>query len=268
MEVAPFEVKLLNEQKLPLIISVPHCGTRFPVELIDDFLPEKLIDLDDTDWLVDELYAFVYSLGIPMIKSNYHRWVIDLNRDPENKPLYNDGRVITALCTTTDFLGNTIYKDGRQSVSIEETNRRKKLYFNPYHQALQKLIEETKSKFGYAIVWDCHSIRSIVPSIRSNRFPDLILGTADEQSASQVFIGTALYQLKQSNWQVNHNEPFKGGYITRHYGQPTNHVHALQLEMCKDLYLMDDEKTWSEERANRIQKLLFQTIKQISQTKP
>src|SRR5690349_3658565 len=112
----------------PVILSIPHCGTEFP----DDILPEykkELLPPDDTDWFVDQLYAFASQMGITIIKAVYSRWVVDLNRNPDGQSLYNDGRLITALCPTTNFLGQSIYIDERQVVTPEEVQRRKEFYF-------------------------------------------------------------------------------------------------------------------------------------------
>jgi N-formylglutamate deformylase len=255
-------------QKLPVVISVPHSGTLFPDSLKNEFETKQLQTLDDTDWFVDKLYSFGPSLGMPILKANYSRWVIDLNRDPQSKPLYTDGRVITALCPATDFMGNPLYKDKRNAVAQEEVNKRLAVYYTPYHQQLQNLISATKAQFGYAILWDCHSIRSHVSAIRPTRFPDLILGTADETSASASLIQQTLSILKKSKWQVSHNNPFKGGYITRQYGKPHEQIHALQLEMCKDIYLNDSQTEWHSERAGIVQSLLQETLFQLAHTRP
>src|SRR5688500_10726528 len=109
----PFSVISPSAKKIPMLISVPHCGTAFPDELKDQYKAEFIKDPDDTDWFVDKLYDFASDLGMTMISAEYSRWVIDLNRDPESKPLYTDGRIITGLCPTTNFLGENIYRDER-----------------------------------------------------------------------------------------------------------------------------------------------------------
>ncbi len=245
---------------VPLLISVPHCGTRFPDELRDQYKPELIKALDDTDWFVDELYNFVSEMGAGMIAANYSRWVIDLNRDPQSKPLYTDGRIITALCTSTDFLGNAIYNDERKEVALSEVNRRVGNYYQPYHDEIQRQLDDLKSKFGKVLLWDCHSIRQIVPTIQKDKFPDLILGDADETSASRELIEVALTNLKSGPYHVNHNHPFKGGYITRHFGKPQHNQHALQLEMCKLHYMDDSETKFDSGRANKMREVLKRTL--------
>ena len=254
-----FQIIKPDVLRFPVVFSIPHAGTYFPNEIKEQIKPNKLPP-DDTDWFVDTLYDFATPLGITMIKADYSRWVIDLNRNPDNTPLYNDGRVITALCTTTDFLGEPIYNDERKEVSREDVSQRLKLYFNPYHQQLQQLLDEVKQQFGSVLLWDCHSIRRNVPSIFSNSFSDLILGSVDCTSASKDIIDTFLSSLSNGTYSLSHNHPFKGGYITRHYGKPNEKQQALQLEMTKPLYMDDSEQYYDEQRANNIKELLINTI--------
>ncbi len=255
-----------NEPKVPIIVSVPHCGFAFPDELKDQYKPSLRKAPDDTDWFVDKLYDFVPAMGIKMISANYSRWVIDLNRDPHSKPLYADGRIITGLCPATNFLGETIYKDERTEVELPEAKRRVELYYKPYHQQLEKLLSETKKKFGKVLLWDAHSIRQSVPTIHKEKFPDLILGDADSTSALPGLIETTLHVLNHSTYSVSHNHPFKGGYITRHYGKPSTNQQALQLEMSKVNYLDDEEKKYDKARSDKMRELLKQVfVKLIEQ---
>ncbi len=249
--------------EVPIVLSVPHCGIQFPPELQADFKTELMNAPDDTDWFVDKLYDFAIEMGITMISANYSRWIIDLNRDPESKPLYTDGRIITALCPTTTFFGETIYKDERKEVQNEEVRRRVDLYYKPYHQKVAELIEEKKKKFGRVLLWDCHSIRQLVPTIHKEKFPDLILGDADETSASKNIIDSAFTALKNSDYSAQHNHPFKGGYITRSFGKPEQNVHALQLEMSKVMYMNDAEVNYHDGRANKVRGLLRDVMQEL-----
>ena len=128
----PYKISSPKGTKVPILLSVPHCGIAFPDEIRKDFDPELSSKPDDTDWFVDTLYDFASSMGISMISAVYSRWVIDLNRDPESKPLYTDGRIITALCPTTDFFGKPIYIDQRKEVKQTEVDRRLTAYYYPY----------------------------------------------------------------------------------------------------------------------------------------
>lgn len=255
--------KLPTSGRVPIILSVPHCGVMIPEDLKQQFIPEKIGDLDDTDWFVDRLYDFAPAMGITLMAARYSRWVIDLNRDPDDKPLYADGRVITGLCTTTDFLGNPIYRDKRTTVAPEDVSRRRKKYFDPYHHHLQQLLNDLKNEFGKVLLWDCHSIRKCVSSIRKDPFPDLILGDADGTAASPGLSEVTLRNLEGENRSISHNEPFKGGYITRHYGDPINQIHALQLEMSKINYMDDEERNYHADRASRLQELLKRNFEEL-----
>jgi N-formylglutamate deformylase len=242
--------------RVPILLSVPHCGTIIPENLKAQYRSDKIEFIEDTDWFVHDLYSFAPAMGISLLSANVSRWVIDLNRHPESKPLYSDGRVITGLCPTTDFLGNSIYNDNRKEISPDDVSERVTLYYEPYHQKIQSTLEELKAEFGKALLWDCHSIRQFVPSIRPEKFQDLILGDVDGTSASPGIIETTLKHLEASKLVVSHNRPFKGGYITRAYGMPSENIHALQLEMTKVNYMDDTEREYHPARAARIQQVL------------
>lgn len=261
----PFQVIKPKQGLMPVLLSVPHCGTAFPAELQSQYKSHLSQSPDDTDWFVHELYNFASDMGITMIHAVYSRWVIDLNRDPQSKPLYTDGRIITALCPTTTFFGESIYVDERKEVDTNEVERRVALYYQPYHQKLQELLTELKETFGKVLLWDCHSIRQQVPTIHKEKFPDLILGDADGTSASPGLIETAIRSLEAGGYQFSHNYPFKGGYITRHFGQPDKQQHALQLEMTKVNYMDDAETNFHEERSDRMRKVLRKTLNNLEE---
>ncbi len=249
-----YNLRVPSVKRVPILLSIPHSGTFFPSDLVEQF-KGQLLPPDDTDWFVDRLYDFATALGITVISANYSRWIIDLNRDPQAVPLYNDGRLITGLCPTTDFLGLPIYNDERSSIDAKEIERRTKLYFEPYQEKIQHLLDDLKAEFGAVMLWDCHSIRRFVPTIRSEAFPDLILGSAEGSSASDRLITSALKTLSES-YDISYNEPFKGGFITRSFGKPEEMQHALQLEMCKDIYMDQHETEYDDERANKVQAVL------------
>ncbi len=259
----PFHILEPTAPQVPIIISIPHCGTEFPDEVIDDYLPEQVASLDDTDWFLQDLNDFSSSMGITVVYAKYSRWVIDLNRDPQSAPLYDDGRLITGLTTTTDFIGNPIYKSGKEPDQAE-VERRLKVYFWPYYQKLQQLLEDRKREFGKALLWDAHSIRRMVPTIRKEAFPEMILGDNDEKSADKNLIDITLSELGKT-YQVNHNDPFKGGHITRYFGNPSNNIHALQLERNKNLYMDDSERKFDISRANKMREVLKANFSKLIQ---
>ncbi|GHN00277.1 N-formylglutamate deformylase [Cytophagales bacterium WSM2-2] len=258
-----YTIQLASATEVPILVSVPHCGTEFPDELRDQYNSNLTAAPDDTDWFVHQLYDFAPAMGMTLVAAKYSRWVIDLNRDPQSKPLYTDGRIITALCPTTTFLGEPLYRDKRSEISQEEVNRRLEKYYKPYHQQLQENLTRLKKKFGKVLLWDCHSIRQVVPTIQKEKFPDLILGDADGTSASPGLIETTLSSLDHGDYVVNHNHPFKGGFITRHFGKPSDHVHALQLEMTKVNYMDSSEMKYDKIRADRMRTLLQKNFSKL-----
>jgi len=259
----PYKIIEATATNVPIIISIPHCGTEFPEELINDYLPEQIASIDDTDWFLQDLYNFAPAMGITIVYAKYNRWVIDLNRDPESAPLYNDGRLITGLTTTTDFLGNSIYKTGKEP-NKEEVERRLKTYYWPYYQKVQELLNERKNQFGKVLLWDAHSIRQMVSTIRKEAFPEMILGDNDEKSADKKLIDITLSNLSKG-FQVNHNDPFKGGHITRYFGKPSENIHALQLERNKNLYMDDSERKFDEKRANKMREVLKSNFEKLAE---
>ncbi len=242
--------------EVPILLSIPHCGTEFPNDLKNQYVNGLIEAPDDTDWFVDKLYDFAPELGITMISARISRWVIDLNRDPEEKPLYTDGRIITGLCPTTNFLGDQLYNDKRTEVDQKEVQRRLSSYYHSYHAKIQEILNHLILQHGQALLWDCHSIRQSVPTIHPEKFPDLILGDADGTSASPGLIEATLSILDHSRFQTRHNSPFKGGYITRHFGKPAMGQHALQLEMTKMNYMDETERTYDEVKAHEMRTLL------------
>lgn len=258
-----FQYRGAAAAEVPILLSVPHCGVEFPQEVRDEFVPERIAVPGDTDWFVHQLYDFAPEMGIAMISAKVSRWVIDLNRNPDEKPLYTDGRLITGLCPTTTFLGEPLYRDGRKQVGHEEVKRRLETYFRPYHSKIQSLLDDLKSRHGRVLLWDCHSIRQKVETIRKESFPDLILGDADGTSASPGLIEGALSVLDHSTYQTRHNFPFKGGYITRHFGKPGSNQHALQLEMTKINYMDDSEMKYDKVRAEKVRNVLKQVFQKL-----
>ena len=258
-----FQVIAPSSDRVPVLLSIPHCGVEFPSEIKSEYKQSLIQAPDDTDWFVHQLYDFAPAMGITMIHAVYSRWVIDLNRDPQSKPLYTDGRIITALCPTTTFFGEPIYLDRRQEVAAEEVRRRVTLYYNPYHQKIQELLDDLRKQFGKVVLWDCHSIRQEVKTIHKEKFPDLILGDADGTSASPGLIEAAISGLQSGDYSFSHNYPFKGGYLTRYFGIPAKHQHALQLEMTKVNYMDDSESKFDSPRATKMREVLKSTLKNL-----
>ncbi len=257
---SPFKITPATKKKVGFLLSIPHGGVLFPEDLKSSYDQKAISCPDDTDWDLNRLYEFAPDLGITTIEAVYSRWLIDLNRAPDNVSLYDDGRIITALCPTTDFLGNSIYRTEDNIPSEKEIERRIALYYRPYHQKIDELLAELKEEFETVVFWDAHSIRRSVKTIQSDNFPDLILGDNEGRTATSELIDLTLESLKQSSFEVQHNHPFKGGYLTRSKGKPDKGIHALQLEMSKDLYMTNDELDYDAEKAKSVQHVLADTF--------
>jgi N-formylglutamate deformylase len=255
--------KIINPKgkRVPILLSSPHSGFQFPDELKDQFKEDKLARPDDADWFIHQLYDFVSEMGITMIHANYCRWVVDLNRDPQSKPLYNDGRIITTICPSTDFFGEAIYKEDQFIPDDAEVRRRTEVYYKPYHSKLESILADIKEEFGFAILFDAHSIRKHVETINKEAFPDFILGTNDGKTASEDIINAVKKAFVNEEFSYNH--PFKGGQITRSFGDPENQIHAIQLEQAKTNYMDDDEVNYDEIRANKTKIVLRQLFQNI-----
>jgi len=197
---------------IPILISCPHVGTDIPKDIKDTMESSVVEATEDTDWYVHELYSFAPQLGITLIKANYSRYVIDLNRDPSGKNLYQDTRRQTAMVPLTTFEGKSIYKDHK--ISEEEVERRRRLFFDPYYDAVADEIRKLKAHFPHILFFDAHSIKRHVKTIQNQPFPDVILGDNDGASAHPTLSQSALIHLKNAGLSVSHNVPFKGGFLT------------------------------------------------------
>ena len=235
----------------PLLISMPHCGTAIPEDLRDDYVPRALAT-EDTDWHMPQLYAFAKALGASVIVPHYARYVIDLNRPPDDAPMY-PGASNTELCPTRFFTGEPLYREGHAPDRDAQMARLTR-YWRPYHDALAGELRRLRRLHDHVLLWDAHSIRSEIPWLFEGRLPDLNVGTANGQAAD-ARIAEAVMTACQAAPSFSHvlNGRFKGGYITRHYGQPTQGVHAVQLEMCQSLYMREQAPfDYLPEHANRI----------------
>ncbi len=238
----------------PVLLSIPHVGTHIPEALRGDYT-DTALQLADTDWHLDRLYAFAHQFGASVLQATHSRSVIDLNRPPDDQSLY-PGRITTGLCPTETFRGEPLYRAGR-TPDAAETARRLALYWQPYHGALAAELDRLKSLHGSALLWDAHSIASQLPRLFDGQLPDLNLGTADGASCSAEVLAPVAAIAQGSGFSAVVNGRFKGGYITRHYGRPTHQVHAIQLELCQHLYMDDDLPfDYRPDRAARLQPTL------------
>lgn len=223
--------------RTPLLVSVPHAGTVLPAAL-KPRLVERALAVEDTDWHLAEVYDFARGLGAGLIVPVHSRYLIDLNRPPENAPMY-PGTNNTELCPTRFFTGDPLYRDG-QAPDDDEVAERTATFWRPYHEALRDELTRLKARHGHAVLWEGHSIRSELPWLFDGRLPDLNLGTVTGTSCAPS-LRAALQAVLQGQHHFSHvcDGRFKGGHITRHFGQPAQGVHAVQLEMVWDCYMAE-----------------------------
>ena len=230
------ETYRLYRGRSPLLISVPHAGTEVPEEIMSR-LSTSGRTLCDTDWHVDRLYDFAGDLGASLLVATHSRYVIDLNRPPDGAPLY-PGADETELCPTTNFDWQPLYEEG-QGLQPGEQQARLEEYWRPYHLALRGEIDRIGAEYGHAILWDAHSICSRVPRFFEGRLPDYNFGTGGGKTADPA-LGKGLLNLAgELGLEAVLNQRFKGGYITRHYGDPGAEVHAIQLELTWRNYMQE-----------------------------
>jgi N-formylglutamate amidohydrolase len=206
--------------------------------------------LADTDWYLRKLYAFAELSGATIVAAKYSRFVIDLNRSPDDSALY-EGKVSTGLCPLSSFAGHPIYKEG-ETVSERQRQRRFERYWQPYHAVLAENLAHLKEQFGYALLWDAHSIRSSVPQLFEGELPDLNIGTNDGRSCPKPVQDAVAQVAAASPYSSVVNGRFKGGYITRHYGRPDDRIFAVQLEMAQRCYMNEETMRYDTKRAARL----------------
>jgi N-formylglutamate deformylase len=230
----------------PLVIAAPHIATYLPPEVAAKMTPIGLL-VGETDYHVHKLFD-AKALNATTLFANYSRYVIDLNRDPEGHTLY-PGRFETGLCPLTDFAHQPLYKQGHEPVE-QEISQRLKTYWQPYHQQLTKILAATKQRHGYALLIDAHSIRPHIPSLFEGSLPAINIGTFDGRSCAAFLRHDAAQGLRNLAFSHVIDGRFKGGYTTRHYGKPQDHIHAIQFEITQDSYLdMNDPRQFDPKRA-------------------
>jgi N-formylglutamate deformylase len=246
----------IHQGVAPLLVSLPHDGTEIPATLAARMSPEAL-RVPDTDWHVGRLYAFAQEIGASVITPRWSRYVVDLNRPPDGHALY-PGRSETGLVPLNTFAGDPVYRHGA-GPDAEEIGARVETYWRPYHTALRQELQRLRDAHGGVVLWDGHSIRSRVPMFFDGQLPDFNLGTANGSSCSpalQQRLTTALDQLEDpSPSEYSHvvNGRFKGGYITRHYGNPARGIEAVQLELAQCTYMDEESFEYHPRRAEPVQ---------------
>ncbi|WP_461426619.1 N-formylglutamate deformylase [Gymnodinialimonas sp.] len=250
----------------PLVLGLPHTGTHIP----DDCLA-RLNDtgraMADTDWHIHDLYAGLVD-GVSTVRTTVHRYVIDVNRDPAGHSLY-PGQNTTGLCPLTDFDGVPIYREG-EAPDTAEIARRSATYHAPYHAALSAELARVKARYGFAILYDCHSIRSQIPFLFDGTLPDFNIGT-NKGTTCAPEITEAVHRICQGTQGYTSvlNGRFKGGWTTRHYGQPAQGVHAIQMELAQSTYMQEASPwTYAKDRARALRAPLKTILTTLSDWRP
>lgn len=224
----------------PLIVSMPHAGTRIPGEIAVGFASTALA-IRDADFHIDCLYGFAAALGATVVRTSVSRTVIDVNRDPTGASLY-PGQATTGLCPTETFDGEPLYRDGR-APDDAEIARRRRTYFDPYHAALAAEIARLRGRHPRIVVYDAHSIRSHVPRLFDGALPQFNIGTNGGTSCAPALTAAVEAACDADGSGRVTDGRFRGGWITRHYGDPMGGIHAIQMELAMRGYL-DEHGPW------------------------
>nr|WP_250888791.1 N-formylglutamate amidohydrolase [Mesorhizobium sp. dw_380] len=251
--VPPFEIRSGAEQRVPFLFNSPHSGRYYP----ERFLAMAKLDRNairrSEDCYVDELFGGAVALGAPMLAANFPRAYLDVNREPweldprmfaEPVPSFcniRSARVAGGLGTVPKLVGEglEIYS-GR--LPLAEAVARIEAVYKPYHETLKRLLTRTHARFGFAVLIDCHSMPASIRVGDSGLRPDFIIGDRFGISATAALTETAIGLLTAMGYAVAHNKPYAGGFITEHYGRPARHLHALQIEVNRGLYM--NERTF------------------------
>lgn len=256
----------LHRGTQPLLISMPHVGTQIPPQQRARYT-ERALQVEDTDWFLDRLYAFAEPLGASLLVPVHSRYLIDLNRPSDNRPMYA-GQNNTELCPTRHFTGEAIYREG-QAPDDAEVRRRIEAYWQPYHDAIRDELARLKAAHGHVVLFDAHSIKSELPWLFDGTLPHLNLGTAGGASCAPA-LREALAAVLAKHDRYSHmvDGRFKGGHITRHFGRPADGVHAVQLEMCWRTYMDEEPAQWNDATAAEVQPLLRELVQTMAGWRP
>ncbi|MBV8978012.1 MAG: N-formylglutamate deformylase [Alphaproteobacteria bacterium] len=228
----------IGRGRAPLVVAFPHTGSEIPDDLADGFV-SLWQARRDADWWVDRLYDFVAAMDVTTVRTRLSRSVIDVNRDPSGRSLY-PGQATTELCPTTDFDGTALYRSGL-APDADEIARRRRLFFEPYHAALEAEIERLRARHGRVVLFDAHSIRSRIPRLFEGELPQFNIGSNGGRSCARDLSDAVARVCASSAYSFVVDGRFKGGWTTRHYGAPDNGVHAIQLELACRGYMDEPE---------------------------
>ncbi|WP_425408428.1 N-formylglutamate deformylase [Hyphococcus sp.] len=246
----------------PVILGQPHSGVFIPHD-IEMKLNDRGRARVDTDWHVDRLYDGLLD-DATVVRAEFHRYVIDANRDPSGKSLY-PGQNTTGLVPLVSFENTPIWNEAPPEHEIE---MRRSLFHAPYHSALSEEIERVKALHGVAVLYDCHSIRSELPFLFDGRLPDLNVGDNNGATCAAALTETIdMLCARQKRYSHVVNGRFRGGWTTRHYGEPDNNVHAVQMELAQQNYLKTEcaPFEYDETKASHLRSFLQIILQNIEQ---
>lgn len=249
----------------PIILGLPHTGTHVPDDIFSQ-LNARGQGLDDTDWHIHRLYEGLLD-GATSVRATFHRYVIDANRDPAGVSLY-PGQNTTGLVPLTDFDGQDIWEILPTEKGVHE---RREEFHAPYHAALRAELERVRDIHGIAILYDCHSIRSGIPFLFEGTLPDFNIGTnMGSTCAPEIETITQAICKAASSYTATTNGRFKGGWTTRHYGQPFEGLHAIQMELAQSTYLSAEASPWDydAEKAAQLRPHLTEILHKLAELAP
>lgn len=238
---APYQVILPQSFSIPILISVPHCGTLLTDKLKQQVACPSILSMPDTDWYVHHLYDFAYELNIPMIHAVYSRYVIDLNRQlPGEQNLYANSARITDLVPLKTFAGKPIYPIGGEP-SAAEIAQRIRDYYQPYYQKISEILALLQQQFPIVMLYDGHSIKGHVSSIQAQPFVDYMPANRQGLTCPSIFIDTATQIITDHGASCLGNGPFKGGNITRSFHDPEKSIWSFQMEISQRIYMNEQD---------------------------
>ncbi len=243
-----FRVLRPRDHTAPFVLCSPHSGRHYTQYFLEQSRLDPLTLRKSEDYCVDELFACAADLGAPLLAARFPRAYLDANREPyELDPeLFDDVmpdfantqsvRVIGGLGTIARIVadGEEIY---RRPLRLEDALGRIEQLYVPFHDALASLLEETRQKFGYAILIDCHSMPSSLATTGGATRPQFVLGDRFGHACDLRLTRFLRDAIAAKGYDVQLNRPYAGGYITEHYGRPTRGIHAIQVEINRSLYM-------------------------------
>jgi formiminoglutamase len=249
----------------PVVLGLPHTGTFLPEDIRAD-LNDRGRQLTDTDWHIERLYDGLLP-GATLVRATFHRYAIDANRAPDGESLY-PGQNTTGLVPVTDFDGLPIWD---REPDAAEIARRRAAFHAPYHAALEAELDRVRARHGVAILYDCHSIRSHIPFLFEGTLPDFNIGTnggasCDPRIEAAVLNGTRAAE----GYSTVLNGRFKGGWTTRHYGRPSEGLHAIQMELAQSTHLATETLpfAYDEAKAARLRPHLARILHALAALAP